>query len=68
MQMRVDSKFKNSPLPSTTVDPFKNAVLAIGLTVRDMLHKRNEAASFAFVNCCRLRGQPRSKNPTALSL
>jgi hypothetical protein len=25
-------------------------VLAIGLTVRDMLHKLNEAASFALVN------------------
>jgi hypothetical protein len=64
MQIRVDSKFKNSLLSSTAVDHFKNAVLAIGLTVRDMLHKPNEAASFAFVNCGRPRG--RSKNPKAL--
>jgi hypothetical protein len=55
MQIRVDSKFKNNPLPSTAVDHLKkNAVLAIGLTVRDMLRKRNEAASFALVN----RGRP----------
>ncbi len=64
MQIRVDSKFKNSPLPLTAVDHFTNAVtvLAIGLTVRDMLHKQNEAASFAFVNRGRPRGRPRSKN------
>jgi hypothetical protein len=64
MQIRVDSKFKNSPsrLPSTAVDHFQNAALATGLTVHDMLHKRNEAATFAFVN----RGRPRSKNPKAL--
>ncbi len=42
-------KFKNSPLPSTAVDHFKNAVLAIGLTVRDMMLKQNEANSFALV-------------------
>ena len=66
MQIRVDSKFKNSPLPSTAVDHFKNAVLAIGLTVRDMLHKWNKAASFALVN----RGRPRgcSKNPKAFMI
>jgi hypothetical protein len=66
MQIRVDSKFKNIPLPSTAVDHFKNAALAIGLTVRDMLHKRNEAASFAFVNRGRPRGRPRSKKLKAL--
>jgi hypothetical protein len=48
----------------------KNAVLAIGLTVRDMLHKPNEAASFALVNRgrprSRPRGRPRSNKPKAL--
>jgi hypothetical protein len=66
MQILVDSKFKNSPLPSTVVDHFKSAALAIGLTACDMLHKLNEAAPFAFVNRSRPRGRPRSKNPKAL--
>ena len=48
----------------------KNAVLAIGLTVRDMLHTQNKAASFPLINCCQKRcGQrdrPQSNKPKAL--
>ncbi len=44
----------------------KNAVLAIGLTVRDMLHKQNKAAFYALVNRGRPRGRPLSNKPKAL--
>ncbi len=39
----------------------KNAVLAIGLTVSDMLHTPNKAASFALGNRGRQRGRPRNR-------